>query len=242
MIIQVDATIDRLSDHTLSCADTPYLELSSTISSNTAPDLLYGTTKRIHVVENDMGARARLARMILSIGFHAEIYSSVDEFISFAPTEGIILVNDDVSASGASQIIEQLGNGSIWLPVIVYQANPQIERVIKAIKAGAADYISFDCPQDRLIAAFKTAEAELKKRQSRRSLGGQASTRINMLSAREKQVLELLVDGASNKEIARKLEISPRTVEIHRMKMMGKINAKTAGEAVKLWCMAYMNL
>jgi FixJ family two-component response regulator len=102
------------------------------------------------------------------------------------------------------------------------------------MKAGALDFMVMPtaiAPINACIARVM-AEAELLRAQHNRS--AEARARLQRLSAREREVLDHLVDGASNKSIARMLDLSPRTVEIHRTKMMGKLGVRSAAEAVRM--------
>jgi FixJ family two-component response regulator len=121
-----------------------------------------------------------------------------------------------------------------WLPVIAIAETPETYAVVRAIKSGALDYLAMPSQIAPLNDAISRAAKEADAFRAQRARAAEARQRISRLSLREREVLDRLADGCSNKAIARDLDISPRTVEIHRMKMMGKLGARHAAEAVRL--------
>lgn len=188
----------------------------------------------IHIVDADPRNRASFARTIFELGHHAEVYESVDELTAHLPSHGIVLAHDDPNACGVGDLMNAISMRGAWLPVIATARDPQMERVVSAMRSGAFDYL--DQPLDPMalssILRRVADEAETQARHRRRAI--EARMRIAMLSNREREVLDRLAEGCSNKVIARDLDISPRTVEIHRGNMMDKLGARHAAEAVRL--------
>lgn len=193
---------------------------------------------RVHLIETDSGLRARLARLVLSHHYHAEIFSNVEEFIAYAPEDGIIFANETALPGRMSSIIDRIAGAGVDLPLVAYGAQPSIDDVVSAMRAGVVDFLPLDLFEANLVKVLDRASVVAERGRKRRARVGEARKRLQGLSNREHQVLGLLVDGCSNKEIARRLDISPRTVEIHRMKMMAKMNARSSSDAVRLWCAA----
>ena len=189
----------------------------------------------IHFVDRDTRFRAEAAREALALGHHAEVYAALDELAEHPPREGIIVARDDAADGGAAEILAQLWAMRIPLPLVASSEAASIARVVDAVRAGALDYLQLPVDRDQLASMLQRsvgrAQAETKVRQ--RMI--EARELLNQLSEREREVLELLVDGGSNKRIARELSISPRTVEIHRANMMQKLDAGHVAEAVRLW-------
>lgn len=188
----------------------------------------------IHFVDGESRSCAEGARLAFALGHHAEVYSDIGELIAHPPREGVIIVRDDLSSGGVSEVFNLLGEAGIWIPLILASEQPDIAQVVAAIKAGAIDYLclppevdNFAATLDR-VAEEATAHAEARRRMV------EARGRIANLSSREREVLDWLTEGSSNKVIARGLGISPRTVEIHRANMMNKLGARHAAEAVRL--------
>ncbi len=188
----------------------------------------------LHILDTNSARRAQLARLAFSAGFHAEIYSDREELISHAPATGIVLAHDEPDGRGVVGLVTEMMLRSGWLPVVAFSDHPLTEQVVRAVKGGALDYLVLPMDENALAAAVERAGREAETHRSQRQRAVQARQRIATLSQREREVLDRLASGCSNKVIARDLDISPRTVEIHRMKMMGKLGARHAAEAVRL--------
>jgi len=189
----------------------------------------------LHIVGGESRSRAEQARIAFALGQHAEIYGDLDELIARPPREGIILAADDSRAGFAHAFIARLGEQGIWLPVIFVTSEPSIDRVVAAMKAGALDYLQLPFEMGVFARRLDAILAEAGQHAARRRREVEARRNIALLSRREREVLELLSGGCSNKEIARQLAISPRTVEIHRSNMMAKLGASHPADAVRLW-------
>ncbi len=188
----------------------------------------------LHILDGDSARRAQLARLAFAAGHHAEIYANAEELLSHAPSGGIVLAHDDPPGEGVPALIGAMMRAGQWLPVIAVAEEPTTEAVVSTIKAGALDYLLVPEQIAPLNEAISRASREAETHRAHRARAAEARQRISRLSLREREVLDRLAEGCSNKAIARDLEISPRTVEIHRMKMMGKLGARHAAEAVRL--------
>ena len=188
----------------------------------------------LHFIDSNSRHRAELARVGFSLGYHAEVYGELSELSAHPPREGIIIARDMPEEGGVSMILERLSKLGIWLPLIAMEAEPRPGRIVEAIKSGALDYLSLPIDPDRFERCLTriAKEAEMFGAARRRMI--EARDRISSLSVREREVLDWLAEGSSNKVIARELDISPRTVEIHRANMMHKLGARHAAEAVRL--------
>ncbi|WP_298290429.1 LuxR C-terminal-related transcriptional regulator [Novosphingobium sp.] len=188
----------------------------------------------LHILDGDTARRAQLARLAFAAGHHAEIYASADELLAHAPSGGLVLAQDEPVGEGIPLLIASMMRAGHWLPVIAIAETPETGAVVRAIKSGALDYLAMPSQIAPLNDAITRAAKEADAFRAQRARAAEARQRISRLSLREREVLDRLADGCSNKAIARDLDISPRTVEIHRMKMMGKLGARHAAEAVRL--------
>jgi FixJ family two-component response regulator len=188
----------------------------------------------LHILDSDSARRAQLARLAFAAGHHAEIYAHAEELLSHAPAGGLVLAQDEPVGEGITALVAAMMRAGQWLPVIAIAESPSISAVVRAIKVGALDYLTVPEEIAPLNEAVARSAREADAQRLSRARAAEARQRISRLSMREREVLDRLADGCSNKAIARDLEISPRTVEIHRMKMMGKLGARHAAEAVRL--------
>ena len=189
----------------------------------------------LHIVGGESRSRAEQARLAFALGHHAEIYTDLDELLERPPHDGVVIAADEGSADMTQRLIARLGDRGIWLPVVIAAHEPDIDRAVSAIKAGALDYLQLPLEIGAFARRLSRILGEAEEYIGRRRREIDARRDIALLSRRERQVLELLSSGCANKEIARRLEISPRTVEIHRGNMMTKLNAGHASDAVRLW-------
>jgi FixJ family two-component response regulator len=196
----------------------------------------------LHIVCGDSRSRAEQARIAFALGHHAEVYADLDELIDRPAFEGIVIAADSGEPGMAGELIGRLGERGMWLPLVVVAANPVLEEVVAAIKAGALDYLRLPLEMGHFARRLDAILSEAGQHAERRRREVEAQRAIAMLSRRESQVLELLAAGCSNKEIARRLAISPRTVEIHRGNMMTKLGAGHAADAVRLWLDAQLEV
>lgn len=174
-------------------------------------------------------------------GPHAEIFECVEEFGKTRPTTGIVFVYDD-SITPASEVVASIREATTSiLPVVFYAEEVNPELVVEAMRAGALDYLQWPFVGRILDKVFKRL-AEDGRKLKRDGLQSQARAKVEELSEREASVLELLVQGQPNKEMARILGISPRTVEVHRANMMSKLGAKSSSDAIRIGLYAELDL
>lgn len=188
----------------------------------------------LHFVHGSSRSRAELARLGYSLGHHAEVYSDCIELMARPPEQGVVIALDDPELGGVNRILRALAVQGIWLPLVAMAQEPSPHRIVAAVKAGALDYLTLPLGGELLTSSLKeiTEEARAHTEARRRML--EARSRIANLTIREREVLDWLAEGNSNKAIASRLEISPRTVEIHRANMMSKLGAVHSAEAVRL--------
>ncbi len=189
---------------------------------------------KLHFVGGDSRVRAEQSRIAFGLGHHAEVYSDLAELMDSGPTDGVIVACEDVLVVGMDRLLEKLGASGIWLPVIAASYAPDVDEVVQAIRAGALDYVRLPLTETEFTRMVNHVVADAGRHCEARRRLIDARLRIDALSRREREVLYWLSEGCSNKDIARVLDISPRTVEIHRANMMEKLGASHAAGAVRL--------
>jgi FixJ family two-component response regulator len=189
-----------------------------------------GNGEAVALVDPDKGRRGKVAKVLSTFGARVGVYGDLDGLRRRWPEARCLMLHDGCPSPG--EVFELMVEQGTWLPVIVYGERPQPGRVVDAVLGGAMDYLAWPFGVRRLR---KRMRAMLFRKRSfgelrRRAMNAQKL--IDRLTDRQREVLYEMAHGNSNKLIARALDISPRTVEIHRANMMGKLGAKTAHEAV----------
>ncbi len=188
----------------------------------------------LHIVGGSSRSRAEQSRLAMAMGHHAEVYSDLDELFDRPPHSGVIIACEDLLQNGVMALLEVLGEEGIWVPLVAASSEPGVVEVVEAIQAGALDYMQLPLSEEELRRMISHVHSDGGRHAEARRRLVDARRRIRSLSKREREVLDWLSEGCSNKAIARELEISPRTVEIHRANMMEKLGANHAAEAVRL--------
>jgi two-component system response regulator FixJ len=195
--------------------------------------------RTVHVVDDDAGVRRSLERLLSSAGFAAVSYPTPEAFLEAAPglAAGCILLDVQMPGMDGLMLQAELRARGGGLPVIVMTGHGDVARAVRAMKAGAADFIEKPFNDEILVAAIEAALGKVGHVGRDRDAAA-AAQRIATLSPREREVLEGLVSGRSNKEIAFDLGISIRTVEVHRSRMMERLDVRQFAEAVRLAVLA----
>ena len=148
---------------------------------------------------------------------------------------GCVVLDTRLPQAGDRHILAELKARRATLPVIVTgESRGDVLFGVRAMKAGAVDYLEMPCSSEVLVSAVATALADIQGAAERDRSLELARTRIAGLSAREREVLERLMAGGTNRTIAKDLGLSPRTIELHRSNLMERLGVRTVGEAVSV--------
>lgn len=190
----------------------------------------------IHIVDDDDAIRRSLSFMLKTAGYPVQLYADGESFLKAADhiEEGCVLLDVRMPCIDGLEVQRQLRARGIMLPVVIMTGHGDVDLAVAAMKAGATDFLEKPFEKAALIDCLSSAgEVALAERglSARRA---EAQSRLNVLTDREREVLEGLVAGLPNKTIAYDLGISPRTVEIHRANLMQKLDVKSLADALRI--------
>ena len=190
----------------------------------------------IHLVDDDDAVRHSASFMLRHAGFTVKTYTDGVAFLDVvdAAQIGCILLDVQMPRMDGLEVQEQLNARGVAMPVIVLTGHGDVSVAVKAMKAGAVDFVEKPYEKHVLVEALNRAFARLDERSQRDLLVDEAKGRIERLTPREHDVLVGLVEGQTNKAIADSLNISPRTVEIHRANLMEKLGATSLSAVLRI--------
>lgn len=194
------------------------------------------TNAPILIVDDDSDVRDSLRALLESSGYAVRDYASAAKVLSDSKiAEGACLIADiRMPDMDGLQLQEELVRRQVGIPVIVVTGHGDVALAVRAMKAGAIDFIEKPFDGDALLESVKQAISLSRQNRSQIAQVQTAESHIAQLTTREKQVLEHLVAGRSNKIIAYELDISPRTVEIHRAHLMEKMKARSLSDVIRM--------
>ncbi len=181
----------------------------------------------VFLVDDEEAVRDSLSLVLEQEGIPCLAFPSAEAFLSEAleGRRGCAIVDLRMPGMDGLQLQQAMEDRGAGMPVIFLTGFGDIPTSVKAIKAGALDFLTKPVPKSTLLAAIAAGFAEDERRQQQAERSHHAQERLTTLTARERDVMELAIEGLSNKEIARKLSISHRTVEIHKARVMRKAGA-----------------
>jgi len=190
----------------------------------------------VHVIDDDEGMRRSVAFMLSHANFKVETYASGVAFLKVAQNvvRGSVLLDLRMPGMDGLEVQQELGKRGIDLPVIIVTGHGDIALAVKAMRAGALHFIEKPYEKETLLAALEEANARLDRSYDRNMSAAEARIRLASLTARERDVLNGLIEGHPNKVIAHSLGISPRTVEIHRANLMERLRVRSLSEALRI--------
>src|SRR5262245_2916880 len=193
------------------------------------PDVTEKTQKRptIMVVDDDSGVRNAMRSLLKSVGLDSALYASAHEFLDgYQPAQpGCLLLDIRMPGMSGLELQQQLNLRGAVVPVIFMTGHGDVPMAVEAMQHGAFDFLQKPFRDQDLLDRIQ--RAIVKDGERRQALGERARTRAHLdsLTAREREVLDLMTQGKQNKQIGLELGVSPRTIEIHRARVMEKMNA-----------------
>lgn len=186
----------------------------------------------IVLIDGNLKRRAEIGHLLRAKGFHIEPYETVADYEEYPLQAALYLIADDANELGV--LVNTLAHVDHFPKIIGYRADPSVDDIVEAMKTGAANYLAWPFEADEFEQTLEKIEVRGTNVAMIRSRVLRAKRKLQCLTERELQVLDLIAEGQSSKEIAQDLEISPRTVDIHRANMMVKLKSKNAAQLVRV--------
>jgi two-component system response regulator FixJ len=189
----------------------------------------------VHLIDDDQAVRESLALLIGTVGLRTQAWSDPQAFVAGFDRSGIGAIVLDVRMPGISglAVLDTLVAQGVDQPVIMLTGHGTVEMCRRAFKAGAAEFLEKPVDDEQLLEALQHAVRQHVRSRERAQADQAARERHAQLSEREREVLRFIVEGLTNKEIARTLALSPRTVETHRANLFAKLGCESLAQLIR---------
>jgi FixJ family two-component response regulator len=190
----------------------------------------------VYVIDDDAGVREALARLFRSVGLRAELFASANDLLqsTLPPVPSCLVVDVRLPGLSGFELHDELTSEGIRVPIIFITAHGDIPMSVRAMKAGAIDFIPKPFRDQDVLDAVTAAINRDRNRMEAESARHETQRRFDSLTAREREVMALVTTGLLNKQAAGHIGISEVTVKIHRMHLMKKMQAKSLVDLVRM--------
>ena len=190
----------------------------------------------VHVIDDDEAMRQSLAFLLGTVGMKVQTYESAMAFLAVAPEikSGCIITDVRMPEVSGLDLLRRVRELELGIPVIMITGHGDVPLAVEAMKIGALDFLEKPFDDEVLLASVRSALNQLDQDQRRQTERSDIQARLETLSNRERDVLEGLIAGHANKQIAYDLGISPRTIEIYRANLMTKMQASSLSNLVRM--------
>lgn len=195
------------------------------------------TTKgHVYVIDDDPAMRDSLNFLLDSAGFTVTLFDDALAFLEALPALSFGCVLSDVRMPGLDgiELLKRMKAQQSPFPILIMTGHGDVPLAVEAMKLGAVDFLEKPFDDDRLTAMIEAAIVQAEPTAKSEAVAQDIAARVASLSPRERQVMEGLIAGLSNKLIAREYDISPRTIEVYRANVMTKMQASSLSELVRL--------
>ncbi|MEH6456540.1 MAG: response regulator [Cocleimonas sp.] len=194
----------------------------------------------VHIVDDDDAVRDALLELLDSVGMKAIGFESADDFLAALKSEiaGCLVLDIRMPGMSGLDLQKKLHEMDLTLPIIFITGHADVPMAIEAMKYGAVEFIEKPFREQELLDCISSAMQNARESYDSNIEKKQVLERLNSLTKREKQALDLMSDGHPNKVIADKMGISQRTVENHRANLLEKMEAKSTAALIKLLLLA----
>jgi FixJ family two-component response regulator len=194
------------------------------------------TTIPVYLLDDDARIRESLRLLLQSVGLSLQAYASAREFLNAyqAGTGGVLILDIRMPGMSGLELQQRLREQGEQMSTIVVSGHADVPMAVRALKAGALDFLEKPFNDQVLLDRIQQGIDEVRRHRQAQAEQGEVLKRIELLTPREKEVMDLLVSGMANKDIAVKLNISRKTLDIHRSKVMQKMDADTTADLVRM--------
>ncbi|WP_072382046.1 LuxR C-terminal-related transcriptional regulator [Novosphingobium sp. NDB2Meth1] len=184
----------------------------------------------VYVVEDSVHLRAEISHNLSSLGIRSVVFNDVEELPAKIDRAVVFMIRHESACR--AQIDKYRTERAPVSAKVEFSCNAGFEKAVAAIREGASDFVVWPSEPSLLDRAIHRAEDDLRRNQPAKVMGGRAKERVAMLTSRERQVLNDVINGCTTERIAAKLAISPRTVDIHRRNVLSKLNVRNTAQAI----------
>lgn len=194
------------------------------------------TDPTVFVVDDDPAMRQSLRWLIESVNLAVETFPAAPEFLSgYDPNRpGCLVLDVRMPGMSGLDLQEELNRRRIDIPIIILTGYAEVPTAVRALKGGALDFIEKPFSDQLLLDRIQQAIASDRQVRERNLARAALAARVAHLTPREREVMQLVVAGSSNREIAAELGLSVKTVEVHRARVMEKMKVDSLAELVRL--------
>jgi FixJ family two-component response regulator len=195
------------------------------------------TVATIHLVDDDEPFLRATSRLLRALGFAVKTYPSADVFLAGGEVDGpgCIILDLNMPGMNGLELQKALLAREEMLPVIFLTGGGSVPSSVAAMKAGAVDFLEKRAPREELQNAVERAIAKGELERAEKTRRRETKARLSALTEREREILEYVVAGKMNKEIAADLDIHERTVKLHRTAITTKLRVQSVAELTRLW-------
>jgi two-component system response regulator FixJ len=192
--------------------------------------------KLVHIVDDEDSIRRSVGFMLKTSGYAVETWTSGEAFLKEVKNaeHGCILLDVRMPEIDGLQVQRTLAERGVTMPIVIMTGHGDVSIAIQAMKAGAVDFLEKPFEKSALIGAIEEAFERIAKATDASARAIDAGKILAALTPRERDVLEGLAKGLPNKTIAYDLDISPRTVEVHRANLMAKLDVRSLSDALRI--------
>ncbi|HEX4192382.1 MAG TPA: response regulator FixJ [Stellaceae bacterium] len=191
---------------------------------------------RVYIIDDDDAVRDSLSVQLEATGYEVASFPSAIGFLEIAASlqPGCVISDVQMPDMDGMELQQRLNDMKLDFPVVIVTGHADVALAVRAMKAGAVDFIEKPFDEDAILNSVQHAQTRFAAQRASAQAGATAREKLGTLTPREREVFDEMVRGKQNKMIAYDLDISPRTVEVHRARVLEKLEARSLSELVRL--------